>query len=230
MSALRRLERGTRHLANRHGVLLAGLLALLAIYPFSGEHRAAAWLVHTLWALVLVSLVRVVWRRPWARGLVLGFGIPAVALGTLAEAEGLVAVYPIGLALRVALIAVIVVGLFANLLESRKITMDTVLGACCVYLLLGFGWSGIYALIEWGSPGAFDLAATAGAPPNRDAIEMELLYFSLITMTTVGYGDVTPTLPVARMAAAIEAVLAQLYIAIIIARMVSMELVRRDRE
>jgi len=59
---------------------------------------------------------------------------------------------------------------------------------------------------------------------------MELLYFSLITMTTVGYGDITPVLPVARMTAAIEAVLAQLYIAIIIARMVSMELVHRDRE
>ena len=62
------------------------------------------------------------------------------------------------------------------------------------------------------------------------ATQADLMYFSLITMTTIGYGDITPTSPPARMLSALQGVVAQLYIAIIIARLVGMELAnRRDR-
>ena len=108
--------------------------------------------------------------------------------------------------------------------------MDAVLGACCVYLLLGIGWSGIYSLIEWAAPGSFNLPVAARAGASTGWIELELIYFSLITMTTVGYGDITPASDPARIVAAVEALLAQLYLAIIIARLVGMELVHRERE
>jgi hypothetical protein len=225
MSPIGPLHRATDYLASRHGALLVALLALLATYPFAGTRRTAGALLELCWALVLLSLVRAVWHQRATRRLVLLLGAAAVVAGALASQAKLLALYPVVLALRVVLLAVIVVGLFRNLLERRRITMDAVLGACCIYLLFGIGWSGIYSLIRWVDPAAFQFAGA-----SHEATEVALVYFSLITMTTVGHGDITPVSGPARMIAAIEALLAQLFLAIVIARMVAMELVHRDQD
>ena len=225
MSPLGWLDRLTSYLTSRYGVLLAALLALLLTYPYTATHRGAHWLLDGLWLLVLASLVRAVWYQRRSRRLVLLLGLPTIAAGALAGSGGIAGFYPLSLALRVALLAVILVGMFTSLLERERITMDAVLGACCIYLLLGIGWSGFYGLLHWADASAFNLP---GAQAMANPPELELMYFSLITMTTVGYGDITPASGLARMVAAIEALVGQLYLAIIIARLVGMELVHRD--
>ena len=108
-------------------------------------------------------------------------------------------------------------------LRERHVTTDTVLGGICVYLLAGIGWALLYALVLAFEPGAM---VAAGAPISYE-IERGfslLLYFSFVTLTTLGYGDVTPHSDVARMFAAGEAVFGQLFIAILIARLVGMRI------
>ena len=224
------LERLTAWLGSRYGALLVSLLALLAAYAFAGAHRPARWLLDVLGGLLLISLLRAVAGAQLVQRVVLGIGVPAIGVSALARSGGIDALYPVALALRVAFFAVVVVRLFADVLQRRRITMDAVLGACCVYLLLGIGWSGIYSLIEWAAPGSFNLPAAAHGGAGAGWIELDLVYFSLITMTTVGYGDITPASDPARIVAALEALLAQLYLAIIIARLVGMELLHRERE
>ena len=224
------LESLSLYLGSRYGALLVALLGLMATYPFASAHRPARWLLDLLGALVLLSLLRAVAGRRLTQRVVLALGIPAIGVGALARSGGIDALYPVGLALRVTFFAIIVVRLFADVLQRRRVTMDAVLGACCVYLLLGIGWAGIYSLIEWAAPGSFNLPVGNGGGASQTSIELELVYFSLITMTTVGYGDITPASDPARIVAALEALLSQLYLATIIARLVGMELVHRERD
>jgi len=216
----------SEYLASRHGALFVTVLALLGVYPFAGRSWWTHLLLDLCWALVLVSLLRAVWHQHTTRRLVVLFGLPAIVAGALAGSARLSSLEPVALGLRVALLAVIIAGLFRNLLERRRITMDAVLSACCIYLLLGIGWAGVYGLIHRADPMA--IGFPDGAGPSRD--DLELLYFSLITLTTVGYGDITPVSAAARMAAAIEGLVAQLYLAIVIARLVSIELAQRKKD
>lgn len=224
------VERLSTYLGSRYGALLVSLLALLAAYAFAGSYPRARWLLDVLGGFLLISLLRAVAGGRIAQRIVLGLGIPAIGVSALARSGGIEALYPVALSLRVAFFGTVLVRLFADVLKRRRINMDAVLGACCVYLLLGIGWSGIYSLIEWAAPGSFNLPVAARAGASTGWIELELVYFSLITMTTVGYGDITPASDPARIVAAVEALLAQLYLAIIIARLVGMELVHRERE
>jgi hypothetical protein len=84
--------------------------------------------------------------------------------------------------------------------------------------------------VEWQIPNSFALpsgAPASGVGLDLVSIQADLMYFSLITMTTIGYGDITPISPPARILSALQGVVAQLYVAIIIARMVGMELANR---
>jgi voltage-gated potassium channel Kch len=90
-----------------------------------------------------------------------------------------------------------------------------------VFLLLGLAWTFAYTLVALGDPAAFSFPA---ATLNLQNLHARLLYFSTMTLTTVGYGDITPVNPVARSLAALEAITRQLFPVILLARLVSMEL------
>ena len=110
--------------------------------------------------------------------------------------------------------------------RKGPITVHRIMGAVVVYLLLGLMWAFAYELIALYQPESFNL----GAPPVADGgedITGRLIYFSYITLTTLGYGDITAVHPVARALAMLEAVIGQLFPAILLARLVSMELYSR---
>ncbi len=91
-------------------------------------------------------------------------------------------------------------------------------GACAVYLLLGFVFAMVISMVEQTAPGAFSgLDASDANHLIRDAV-----YFSFVTLTTLGYGDITPTSDLARSLVIVEAVAGQLFLAILLARLVSM--------
>jgi hypothetical protein len=103
-----------------------------------------------------------------------------------------------------------------------KITSDRIAGAISVYLLMGILWSVAYGLIAEIDPGAFSgvlSVASDGAGSLRD-----FAYFSFVTLTTLGYGDALPVNPLARTLAWMEAVFGQLFVAITIARLVSLQI------
>jgi hypothetical protein len=108
--------------------------------------------------------------------------------------------------------------LLRDVMTEREVSLDTVFGASCVYLLLGMAWAMLYLIVETVSPGSFRLeTATGGTDEARD-----LLYFSYVTLATVGYGDVTPLARPARALAALEGIIGQLYVAVTIARLVAL--------
>jgi Ion channel len=113
-----------------------------------------------------------------------------------------------------AFFALTVVGLFSYLRNSRTVARAELYTAATVYLLLGLLWAAIYLAIDSFSPGSIQMRS---APAGRDT---ELLYFSLITLSTVGYGDIVPLSGMARIVAALEGVTGVLYIATTVALLV----------
>ena len=102
---------------------------------------------------------------------------------------------------------------------SSQASGGTLLGAVCGYLLLGIIWGLMYSAVEEASPGSFAFPADARAPQTRMDSGV-LNYFSFITLSTVGYGDVTPTWPLARTLAWLEAITGQFYLAVLVAGLV----------
>ena len=110
----------------------------------------------------------------------------------------------------------------SQVLKKGPITVHRIEGAIAVYLLLGLAWAHTYELIEYLSPGAFIGAITTSARFSS------WVYFSFVTLATLGYGDISPVHPVARSLAVAEAITGQLYLAILIARLVSQQLFHRE--
>jgi hypothetical protein len=109
--------------------------------------------------------------------------------------------------------------------RGGPITVHRIIGAVAVYLLLGIAWGFTYYLIATLDPGAFSISSSS---PTNVVAHSEFLYFSFITLTTVGFGDITAIHPVARSLVMLEALTGQLFPAILIARLVSLELVARQ--
>jgi phosphoribosyl-ATP pyrophosphohydrolase len=97
-----------------------------------------------------------------------------------------------------------------NLLSQRVITANLIYCAISIYLLIGIMWSGLYTVLEGISPGSF-----SGTSETAD-----LLYFSFVTLTTVGFGDMAPLSILAKRLAIFEAAMGGIYMAIIIAMIV----------
>ncbi len=100
-----------------------------------------------------------------------------------------------------------------ELARNRDSGLDPILGAVFGYILIAYSWSQLYAQIEAGTPGSFNL-------PGDERSSGEFLYFSLVTLTTLGYGEITPATPIPRLLAGIEAAVGTIYIAVLIGRIV----------
>jgi hypothetical protein len=116
--------------------------------------------------------------------------------------------------------AVVGIKVFGNGLA----TFDRILGAVALYILIGVVWAEAYQLVNSHVPAAYAGIAHGSAQYDRAT----WLYFSFVTLTTVGFGDITPVAHVARSLAILEALLGQLYPAIVLARLVSLHVASDD--
>jgi hypothetical protein len=206
-------------------VLLASLVAIIFVLPPFRSRPEATLLVQVFFTLVFAS------------GLSTETSVTARVVGTVVFTAA-VALHWLdyfdpsaGLAVWTALarllaVGVLVVLVLRNVFREGPITVQRIQGAVAVYLLLGLMWAGIYETIRGIWPDAFRFA---DVPRNRAELATSLAYYSFVTLTTMGYGDITPVHPVARSAAILEALTGQLFPAILIARLVAMELTARDR-
>jgi Ion channel len=113
-------------------------------------------------------------------------------------------------------------------MDDKPVTGHRIRGAIAAYLLFGITWSILYGLLDQMLPQAFSISVNGGAyDPER---KESLIFFSFVTLTTVGYGDITPTHDISRMFAVMEALVGQLYPATLLARLVSLEVSHRSRQ
>jgi len=118
----------------------------------------------------------------------------------------------------------IIVSILSEVFRKNVITLDLIYASICVYLLIGVAWAYVYSVLENISPGSFNFPLNflqANPSLNEDRKHLTLLfYYSFVTLTTLGYGDITPVTPPAQSLATLEAIMGQFYIAILVARLV----------
>jgi hypothetical protein len=116
------------------------------------------------------------------------------------------------------------------------VTRDKIAAALCVYILLGLMWGLAYSLLEFLHPGTFSFSSGPLAAPVAEGTGLRDIgfilderpsfsYFSFVTMTTLGYGEITPLTQPARSLCVLEAITGQFFLAVLIARLVGMHIV-----
>jgi len=123
--------------------------------------------------------------------------------------------------------------ILSAVLRDQAVTADTIVGAVCAYFLLAVTWGTAYALVALVSPDAFSVSPTLSAAAAwrsaRTPFAPLMQYYSFSTITTLGYGDITPLTPGARSLSVLEGLTGQLYLAVLIARLVGMHTANAPR-
>lgn len=160
---------------------------------------SAAWRSSHRWPFVILTLVTLGAR--WSDQLSLHIGFDAASY-----------------ALTEVWIAYAIVIIVAALYREREVTVNVILGAIVVYLLAALAFAELYGMIETLQPGSF-----AGLPTEK--VTNALIYFSLVCMTTMTFGDILPSSNLARSLSVVQAAFAMFYVAIMIARLVGLNIV-----
>ncbi len=119
-----------------------------------------------------------------------------------------------------------------DVLNSRVVKGDTIRGAIIIYLFIGVLFTSVFVLIETLMPGSFLVTNSAGKPLAYSTHHISRLfgYFSMVTLTTLGYGDIVPVKELSRTLAWIEAFTGQVYLAVIIARLVGIYITQSGKK
>lgn len=208
--------------------LLLSLLTLVVIFPFLDDVPAgqAALAVFDLVILVLaLRASRADGRETWI-GYVLA--VPAMLLHAVAsfggEGSGW---YPASLVAQALFHAFVVVCLLRYMLHDEVMTRDELFAAASLYVLMAFVFAYLYALVEHLQPGAF--AINPANNPDGLTQWWDLLYFSFTCLTSVGFGEITPTNDHARSLVMIQQMIGVLYFALVVSRLVTMQSMRGSR-
>ena len=201
-------------------LLIVGELVLPPLMPGRVHRGPVADLVASL--LLLAGVFAVWGERRWVFRLVLLFSAIAVPTrwGSRLVPGGELASWRAVTELAALVLLTLVV--LSKVLRPGLVTRDRLQGGIAAYLLLGLTWANAYQWAALHDPAAFSGAVAGGAGSSQ------WVYYSLVTLTTMGYGDITPVSDVARSLAVGEALTGQLYLAILISRLVALEL--RSRE
>lgn len=212
--------------------LLGALGGFLVVTPLLGAGSGWRLVSAVLFLAVIASSLRVVGRggRDVLIPGAVGFG--AIALELVAGFGGHASLSIAAHAIFASYLAFVVVTLLRGILRVERVTGDAIAGGACVYLLIGMLWGAVFTTLELFQPGSF---LQGGAPIAHRARGPygELLYFSYVTVMTIGYGDILAATPIARMLAVLAALSGQLYLAVFVAGLVGMLAVQsrgsRDR-
>ena len=220
---------------SRYLLLLVALLILLVAYPFWGRDVVGlATFDIMLWGVLLGGL-RALHRNRGLLRIALALALTAfLANITIYHFPSREAVL-VSCLLDLALLVFVTTIILSHVVEEGNVDPDRIFGAVCGYLLIGLIWALIFGAVELIQPGSFDMGEAQIAPisvgdnPAPHFADMDpMLYYSLVTLSTLGYGDIVAVTRAARSLSALEAIVGQLYIAVVVARLIGLHiLVRR---
>jgi hypothetical protein len=194
-----------------YGPILFGLVIVAVLYAAASAASSARFIQRTY----------------------LGFATPIILIDLKMITTGASdALALAGAALHAGLLGVAAIAILSHVAREDRVSLDTILGGVCVYLLIGEIFTFLYSAVELVRPGAFlEGGKLLALPEHANHLlgrRPELVYFSFITITTVGYGDILPVAPFARVLAVAEALCGQIFLTTFLAFLVGNYLAQRQ--
>ncbi|HZQ69356.1 MAG TPA: ion channel [Terriglobales bacterium] len=212
---------------SKFSYLFATLISLIVLFPYLAQPGLSTVIFRLLSALAFVAAVYAVSdkRTQWITGLLLA--IPTAVLNTW------LAFHPSSSSLEVpSLVSTLIflgftlVTLLRAVLSTETVTRDTIYGALSVYLLMAFVWGIAYLLLETLQPGGLSMDITRH--PNHKVDWFDCMFYSFVTLTSLGYGDMVPISAQCRSLSVLEAVSGIMYVAVLVARLVGLYAARKS--
>ena len=209
--------------SNRRGkffYLFICQVLLLVLFPYLERPGLPLLLFRILGAAAFVLGVYAVSDRrvQWITALALA--IPAGVLNALLVFRLDMCIAVPTLILTILFLGFTLVSLLRAVLRTDRVTSDTIYGALSVYLLMAVLWAAAYLLLQTLQPGA--IVMDAARHPNHTMDWFDCVFYSFVTLTSVGYGDIVPITAQARSLSILEAVSGMMYMAVLIARLVGL--------
>lgn len=217
----------------KHLLLLVAIVGLQAAHPMLSHWSAHTRILgDTIFAAVAVGLFLVVFEQRWERWLAFGLASPGLAANFAYHAfpgwmqSAVIVVYHLSV---IAFLGFAVAVILRGVFRREAIQFDGILGAACGYLLAAMAWGNLYALVYVLAPESFsvpdDIAWQLSDWHTRRAL---FDYFSVVSLTGLGYGDITPRTPPMYALVALEVVFGLFYLAVVVAQLVGLMMVHRS--
>jgi len=200
-------------------LLLVSLLALMVLEPVIYDFTRIRFLLDIFLSIILFTSIYAVSEKKGATLVAVFLAVPKFGTTWALSFISHPLLYFFDSISGIIFIGYIIVLILKHIFKQYNVTLETIYGAIVVYILIGLMWVFLYNLTELLHPGSFTLAAVLDAESKK-----ALYFFSFVTLTTLGYGDITPVSAPARSLAMLEAIVGQMYIAVLIARLVGMHI------
>ncbi|MCH2160904.1 MAG: ion channel [Phycisphaerales bacterium] len=217
------------YLKGRYVLLMSGLFLMTIIAPLAanwGHYRGlyvGDLLTITFLVIGFLTFVKVGHHALYISILV--FLAIGCGIGSRMPAEPIMWLQITGMSFEVVLLVYMFLLISRDVFTSSEVNADTLCGSVSVYLLIAAFFGMIYSIILLVDPAAFDGIADALSTDPTLGPNRAMLYYSVITLTTLGYGDITPTSQYTRSLATLEVIIGQLYLTVMVARLVGQHLV-----
>jgi hypothetical protein len=206
---------------DKYRVLLISLGAMIFIQPLLSELELTSWLFLIFTSIILFTSVYAVRGSPRHLLIAVSMLLPTLILVWLDIPTKHDWYNLLSNSSPILLFSYIAYLIFIDLIEAKKINADMIAGGISIYFMIGLIFAFIYIALFNFNHDNFAISEMLKAQ-KLSYEENVFVYFSYVTMTTLGYGDITPVTTIARVVVQFQVLLSQLYLAIFIARLVSM--------
>ena len=205
-------------------ILLCLMLGLLVLVPILNRFVAARIFLEIFLTAIVISMAYTISRKKGY--LIAGVLLAVVTLATLWSQY----FYPnrsiaaIGMIAGALFIGGVIIGMLSFVIKSAEVNREIIYAAILLYLMAALMWAFVYTFLELIDPASFNI--DLGRPEGHLLV---FQYYSLVTITTLGYGDITPVTEVAKAFSVLEAVVGQLYLVVAVAWLVGMHVSTRSK-
>jgi hypothetical protein len=200
------------------------LLALLVVVPFIGDYSRFRFVVDIVVTGIFIAAMYAISDKKHSLFLALFLLIPMMVdmwADYFTKTDG---IFVISQICGIVFFGFAIYNIINFICKQSEVTAEVIYAAVVVYLLMAMFWSNAYQMLETLAPGSFEMP---GGQIQNDRILF--LYFSLVTITTLGYGDMTPLTDRAAGLASVEAFIGQIYLVVLVAWLVGMHVSKRSK-
>ena len=188
---------------------------MLIVAPLAEEFVRLRMLMDIFWTAIFIAIIYAVSHKKHHILIALLLALPMLGSIWSSYFVKLSAVVVVGALCGAAFFIFAIIQILIFIYSQKEVTRDLIVGAAIVYLLMALAWSFIFGAVESLHPGSFSIPEIQGISTSRS-----FLYYSFVTITTLGYGDITPVTSLARSLCILEAVVGQLYLVVQVAWLV----------